>query len=275
MRRHVGLTLGLICLLLALLPVVVGSIWLPHDPNALGGEPYAPPSLRHPMGTDWFGRDLLARVMVGGRASLGVAVLAVVAGGLVGTGLGTLAGSLGGVVDEALMRLADALLAFPALLVALLLRAVWGPGLPGVALALALFNVPFFARLSRAGFVALRSRDFVLAARASGAGEGWIVRHHILPHLASPLLVQATVALGAALLAEAALSYLGLGLQPPDPAWGRMLREAQAAFELSPWPAVFPGAVLALAVLGLNLIGDGLRDLLDPSFRRLTRPRPL
>ncbi|MCX7750920.1 MAG: ABC transporter permease [Candidatus Bipolaricaulota bacterium] len=274
MRRHAGLTLGAAFLLLALLPVLVGLVWLPYDPNALGWEPYAPPSLHHPMGTDWFGRDVLARVMVGGRASLAVAALAVAVGGLVGTALGSLAGSLGRLADEALMRVVDALLAFPALLVALLFRAVWGPGLPGVAIALALFNVPFFARLTRAGFLALRSREFVLAARAAGAGGGWILRRHLLPHLASPLLVQATVALGAALLAEAALSYLGLGVQPPDPAWGRMLREAQAAFELSPWPAVFPGAVLALAVLGLNLIGDGLRDLLDPSFRRLSPPRP-
>jgi len=227
------------------------------------------------MGTDWFGRDVLARVMAGGRSSLAVALLAVALGGLVGTLLGGLAGYAGALADEALMRLADALLAFPAVLAALLLGAVWGPGLTGVAAALALFNVPFFARLVRAGVVTLKAREFVLAARASGAGPWWIASRHLLPNLASPLLVQATVGLGAALLAEASLSYLRLGVQPPFPAWGRMLREAQDAFALSPWPAVFPGAVLALAVLGLNLIGDALRDLLDPTLRPLTRPRPL
>ncbi len=275
MRTHLGLAAGTVCLLTALAPVLVGLVWLPHDPLLPGPEPLAPPSLRHPMGTDWFGRDVLARVMAGGRSSLAVALLAVALGGLVGTLLGGLAGYAGALADEALMRLADALLAFPAVLAALLLGAVWGPGLTGVAAALALFNVPFFARLVRAGVVTLKAREFVLAARASGAGPWWIASRHLLPNLASPLLVQATVGLGAALLAEASLSYLRLGVQPPFPAWGRMLREAQDAFTLSPWPAVFPGAVLALAVLGLNLIGDALRDLLDPTLRPLTRPRPL
>lgn len=274
MRVHLGLAVGTACLLTALAPVLVGLVWLPHDPLLPGPQPLAPPSLQHPMGTDWFGRDVLARVMAGGRSSLAVALLAVAAGGAVGTLGGALAGYAGGLADEAVMRLVDALLAFPAILAALVLGAVWGPGLAGVTTALALFNVPFFARLARAGFVALKEREFVSAARASGAGPWWIVSRHLLPNLASPLLVQATVSLGAALLAEASLSYLRLGVQPPFPAWGRMLREAQEASILSPWPAVFPGAVLALAVLGLNLIGDALRDVLDPTFRPLTRPRP-
>lgn len=274
MRVHLGLAVGTACLLTAVVPVLLGLVWLPHDPLLPGAQPLAPPSLQYPLGTDWFGRDVLARVMVGGRASLAVALLAVALGGAVGTVGGGLAGYAGGLADEVLMRLADALLAFPAILAALVLGAVWGPGLTGVTTALALFNVPFFARLARAGFVALKEREFVSAARASGAGPWWIVSRHLLPNLASPLLVQATVSLGAALLAEASLSYLRLGVQPPFPAWGRMLREAQDASVLSPWPAVFPGAVLALAVLGLNLIGDALRDVLDPTFRPLTRPRP-
>lgn len=274
MRVHLGLAVGTACLLTAVVPVLLGLVWLPHDPLLPGAQPLAPPSLQYPLGTDWFGRDVLARVMVGGRSSLAVALLAVALGGAVGTVGGGLAGYAGGLADEVLMRLADALLAFPAILAALVLGAVWGPGLTGVTTALALFNVPFFARLARAGFVALKEREFVSAARASGAGPWWIVSRHLLPNLASPLLVQATVSLGAALLAEASLSYLRLGVQPPFPAWGRMLREAQDASVLSPWPAVFPGAVLALAVLGLNLIGDALRDVLDPTFRPLTRPRP-
>lgn len=272
--RHIGFGVGVTCLFVALMPVVVGLVWLPHDPNLPGPQRLAPPSSRHLMGTDWFGRDTLARIMIGGRASFAVALLAVSLGGLLGTLLGGCAGYLGGVVEEVAMRLADTLLAFPAVLAALLLGAVWGPGLAGVSTALALFNIPFFARIARAGFVSLKTREFVTAARAAGMGTWRIVLRHILPNLASPLLVQATVGLGAALLAEASLSYLRLGIQPPFPAWGRMLREAQDSFILSPWPAVFPGSVLALAVLGLNLIGDAVRDLLDPAFRRLTRLRP-
>jgi len=212
--------------------------------------------------------------MVGGRISFGVAALAVLIGGLVGTTLGGWAGYAGAAWEEFTMRFVDALLAFPAVLAALLLAAIWGLGLGGVISAVALFHVPFFARIARAGFVTLRQREFVTAARALG-GDGWhVVRRHILPNLASPLLVQATVSFAAALLAEASLSYLGLGVQPPHPAWGRMLRESQGGyFLLSPWPALYPGLMLALAVLGLNLIGDALRDLLDPTFRRLTRLR--
>lgn len=274
MRGHIGLRVGAACLALALVPVLLGIFWVPHTPNVPGPDRLAPPSTRYPMGTDWFGRDTLSRVMVGGRTSLGVAALAVLVGGLVGTALGGWAGYVGGVREEIAMRLVDTLLAFPAVLAALLLAAIWGPGLPGVATALALFNVPFFARIARAGFAALMQREFVSAARALGADGTQIVRRHVLPNLASPLLVQATVSSAAALLAEASLSYLGLGVQPPNPAWGRMLREAQGFFSLSPWPALFPGVTLALAVLGLNLIGDGIRDLLDPTFRRLTRLRP-
>ncbi len=259
---------------LALLPVVIGLIWVPHAPNVPGLQRFAGPSLSHPMGTDWFGRDTLSRVMVGGRTSFAVAALAVLVGGLVGSALGGWAGYAGGMWEEAAMRLVDALLAFPALLAALLLAAIWGPGLLGVATAIALFNVPFFARIARAGFVALKQREFVIAARAVGARGPRIVWRYILPNFASPLLVQTTISLSAALLAEASLSYLGLGVQPPYPAWGRMLREAQGSFELSPWPALSPGLMLALAVLGLNLIGDGIRDVLDPTFRRLTRLRP-
>lgn len=249
--------------------VLLGFVWLPAPPTALGPRPFAPPSLRHPLGSDWFGRDTLARIMVGGRASWAVAWVAVAAGGIVGILLGAVAGYARGAVGEALMRVPDLLLAFPAVLVALLLATVLGPGLPGVALAIALFTLPYFARLTQAGVLALREREFVVAAHAVGATRRRILVRHILPNLASPLLVQTTVSLGAAFLAEAALSYLGLGTPPPYPAWGRMLREAQVAIGHSPWPAVFPGLVLALTVLGLNLVGDGLRDLADPLTRRL------
>lgn len=265
-----SLRLGAVLVGVGLGLVVLGLGWLPAPPTAVGPAPFAPPSLRHPMGSDWFGRDTLSRVMVGGRVSWAVAAMAVAVGGSAGILLGGVAGQVGGIPGEILMRAPDFLLAFPAVLVALLLVTVVGPGLVGVTLAVALFTFPFFARLVHAGVLSLREEEFVAAARAVGCPEWRILLRHILPNLASPLLVQATVSLGAAFLAEAALAYLGLGLPPPHPSWGRMVRESQTYFYRTPWPTVFPGLVLGLTVLGLNLVGDGLRDLADPLTRRLT-----
>ena len=270
MRRHASLWAGSALLAVAVGLVLLGYLWLPADPLALGGERFSPPSLSHPMGTDWFGRDVLARVLVGGRTSLAVALAAVALGGALGALVGGVAGYYGGLADEIGMRATDFLIAFPALLLALLLAALLGPGPLGVTIAIGVFNVPYFARIVRSAVLTLREQEYVLAARAVGTGDARILWRHILPNLASPLLVQVTVSLSAALLSEAALSYLGLGTQPPQPSWGRMLKEAQSYFALSPWPAVFPGLFLALTVLGLNLLGDGLRDLLDPRLRRLT-----
>ena len=270
MRRHASLWAGSALLAVAVGLVLLGYLWLPADPLALGGERFSPPSLSHPMGTDWFGRDVLARVLVGGRTSLAVALAAVALGGALGALVGGVAGYYGGLADEIGMRATDFLIAFPALLLALLLAALLGPGPLGVTIAIGTFNVPYFARIVRSAVLTLREQEYVLAARAVGTGDVRILWRHILPNLASPLLVQVTVSLSAALLSEAALSYLGLGTQPPQPSWGRMLKEAQSYFALSPWPAVFPGLFLALTVLGLNLLGDGLRDLLDPRLRRLT-----
>ncbi len=274
MRGGAILRLGAALLAVTVGLVIVGWWWLPHDPLRMGDERLAPPSLAHPMGTDWFGRDVFSRVLVGGRTSLGAALAAVGLGATVGSVLGGVAGYYGGLVDEVVMRGADFLLAFPPFLLGLLLALSLGRGPGGIILAIGVFNVPYFARLVRGNLLSLREREFVLAARASGAGDVRILVRHILPHLASPLTVQFTVSLGGAILAEAAFSYLGLGVPPPAPSWGRMLREAQSYFALSPWPAVFPGAFLSLSVLGLNLVGDGLRDLLDPAFRGLGQRRP-
>ncbi len=271
--KRLSLYLGLVLILLPLGFVLVGVAWTPHPPTRMGPERLAAPGAIHPMGTDWFGRDLLSRVMVGGRATLAVAAAAVGTGGLVGMALGTWAGVRRATVEALIMRGVDVLLAFPTVLAALVLATVWGPGILGVAVALAVANIPFFARLTRAGVLTLHERHYVVAARAVGAGETHIVLRHILPNMASPLIVQATVSMAGAVLAEASLSYLGLGVQPPQPSWGRMLQEAQAYFYLSPWPALFPGLALATLVLGLNLVGDGLRDLLDPTMRRLTSAR--
>jgi peptide/nickel transport system permease protein len=216
------------------------------------------------MGTDQYGRDLLSRVMRGAIASLAVGAVAVGIGLGVGVILGAAGGWVGGWIDEAVMRLTDAVYGFPAVLSALLVTAVFGPGVLISMVAVGIAYVPVFARLSRASVLALRAQEFVTAARALGARDGAILRRHILPNAVSPLIVQATISFPLAILAEAALSYLGLGTQPPNPSWGLMLREAQNFLQLSPWYAVFPGAAIALAVLGFNLLGDGLRDLLDP-----------
>ncbi len=272
--RRLGLRLGLVLIALTLGLVVLGALWTPYPPTKLTPTSLSAPSWAHAMGTDWFGRDTLSRVMAGGRSTLSVAAVAVVAGGILGTALGGWAGYRGGLVGEIIMRAADLLLAFPTVLAGLVLATVWGPGILGVAVALAAANIPFFARIARAGFMTLKERQYATAARAVGAGGPHIILRHILPNMTSPLVVQATVSLAGAVLAEASLSYLGLGVQPPHPSWGRMLQEAQSYFHLSPWPAVFPGLTLAALVLGLNLAGDGLRDYLDPALRRLTPERP-
>lgn len=263
----IRLIFGVLLLLPGVVLVLLGVFGQPFPPEAVVAEPFLSPSFSHLMGTDWFGRDLLSRVMVGGRASFAVSLISVSAGGALGIFLGLLAGYFRGFWGEALLRVSDGVLAFPSVLLALILAVVLGRGLLGVTVALALFNFPYFFRLAHAGTLELREREHILAARATGAGSGRILFRHVLPNLASPLLVQATFSLSTALLAEASLSYLGLGVQPPHPTWGRMLWEAQSWLFRSVYPALFPGLILTFSVLGFNVLGDFLRDFLDPRFR--------
>ena len=248
--------------------VVVAALSLvhtPRDPLQMNiAARLQAPSSAYPLGTDQFGRDLLSRVMRGAVASLVVGAVSVSIAMGVGVLLGMLGGYFGGWLDEALMRVMDAVYGFPAVLSALLVTAVFGPGIVISMVAVGVASIPIFARLTRGNFLALREREFVLAARALGARDFAIIARHILPNTLSPLVVQATITFPIAILAEAALSYLGLGTQPPHPSWGLMLKDAQNFLALSPWYAVFPGSAIALAVLGFNLLGDGLRDLLDP-----------
>jgi peptide/nickel transport system permease protein len=263
--RHRTLVLGA-----AITGAIVGVaalslVYTPRDPLLMDVTArLQPPSPAHPLGTDQFGRDLLSRVMRGAVASLVVGAVSLG----IGMGAGVLVGMVGGYargwVDEGLMRLMDAVYGFPPVLSALLVTAAFGPGLLLSMVAVGVASVPVFARLTRASFLGLREREFVVAARALGAGDLTIVGRHVLPNTLSPLIVQATISFPVAILAEAALSYLGLGTQPPDPSWGLMLRDAQNFLALSPWYALFPGGAIALAVLGFNLLGDGLRDVLDP-----------
>ena len=265
--RHVTFTVGLVITLLLVVTAGLSLVYTPRDPleMSITGRLQAP-TAAHPLGTDQFGRDLLSRVMTGAVTSILVGVIAVSIGMGIGVALGTLSGYFGGWVDEGFMRLMDAVQGFPAILSALLMTAVFRPSVTISMVAIGVAFLPVFARLTRASFLEFRDREFVLAARALGAGDGALIVRHILPNTLPPLIVQATISFPVAILAEAALSYLGLGTQPPHPSWGLMLKEAQAFLGMDPWFAIFPGSAIALTVLGLNLLGDGLRDLLDPKM---------
>ena len=210
----------------------------------------------------------MSLLLVGARASIVVGIVAVSIGLVIGTALGLLASARRGWVEEAVMRVADFGMAFPAILVAIMLTAVFGPGMVNAIIAIGIYNIPIFARITRASANAVWGREFVLAARACGKGAFSITMEHVLPNILSVLIVQATIRFAIAILAEAALSYLGLGTQPPQPSWGRMLSEAQTLLFQAPMLGVYPGVAIALAVLGLNLLGDGLRDLFDPRLAR-------
>lgn len=265
--RHLTFTLGLAITALLLLTAAVSLVYTPRDPLEMSMEARLEgPSESHLLGTDQFGRDLLSRIMVGSETSILVGVIAVGIGMGLGVFLGMLSGYFGGWLDETFMRLMDAVQGFPAILSALLITAVFKPSVVISMVAIGVAFLPVFARLTRASFLELRDREFVIAARALGTGDVALIGRHILPNTLAPLIVQATISFPVAILAEAALSYLGLGTQPPHPSWGLMLREAQAFLGLSPWFAIFPGTAIALTVLGFNLLGDGLRDLLDPKM---------
>lgn len=266
--RHRSFAVGAVLTLALVAAALLSLVWTPWPPQEMDLDAaLQAPSASHWLGTDSYGRDVASMLLVGARASLLVGVVAVGIGLLLGTVLGLLAAARRGWVEEAVMRLADFTFAFPALLLAIMLTAVFGPGMVNAMIAIGIFYVPTFARVTRAAAATVWSRDYVLAARACGKGAWRITLDHVLPNIAPQLIVQATVQFALAILAEAALSYLGLGTQPPQPSWGRMLAEAQTLMFQAPLLAVWPGVAIALAVLGLNLLGDGLRDLLDPKMR--------
>jgi len=248
---------------------LLSFVWTPHDvTNLVVANRMQGLSARHWLGTDHFGRDILSMIMIGARNSIAVAIVAVGIGMGIGVPLGCWAAARGGALDEALMRLNDLVFAFPALLSAVMITAIFGPGAFNAILAIGIFNVPVFARVARAGALSIWPREYILAARAAGKGQARITVEHILPNIVSLLLVQGTIQFALGILAEAGLSYLGLGAQPPMPSWGRMLFEAQTRMVVAPHLAIFPGMAIIVTVLGLNLLGDGLRDVLDPRLRR-------
>jgi peptide/nickel transport system permease protein len=261
-----GLALSLIFVGAAL----ISFIWVPQDVGAMDiPNKMKPPSAAHPLGTDHFGRDILSMIMVGARTSIAVAVVAVVIGMGLGVPLGLAAAARrGSLLDEVIMRGNDLVFAFPSLLIAIMITAVFGPSALNAIIAIGIFNIPVFARLTRGAALSLWTRDYVLAARVAGKGAVRISAEHILPNVTNLLIVQGTIQFSLGILAEAALSYVGLGAQPPIPSWGRMLADSQTMISLAPHMAIFPGMAILLTVLGLNLMGDGLRDLFDPRIRR-------
>jgi peptide/nickel transport system permease protein len=269
--RHPSFVLGAILSLALLAAALLSLVWTPWSPYDMDlANKLQPPSAAHWLGTDVYGRDIVSLLLVGARSSILVGVVAVGIGVTIGTLLGLLAAARRGWVEETIMRLSDFTLAFPAILSAIMLTAVYGAGMVNAMVAIGIYNIPTFTRLARGAAKSVWGREYILAARACGKGPWAITWQHVLPNISAVLIVQVTIRFAIAILAEAALSYLGLGTQPPQPSWGRMLAEAQTMLYQAPLLAVFPGVAIALAVLGLNLLGDGLRDLLDP---RLSRTR--
>jgi peptide/nickel transport system permease protein len=267
--RHKSFAIGGVLVALLIATALLSFVWTPYPATDLDiPHKLQPPSAAHWLGTDSLGRDIVSLLIVGARNSIAVGLIAVGIGIAFGVALGLLAAARRGWVEELVMRVADFTFAFPALLSAILLTAVYGPGLGVAIVAIGIFNVPVFARITRAAANGVWSREFVLAARACGKSTWRITFDHVLPNIAAGLIVQATIQFAVAILAEAALSYLGLGTQPPTPSWGRMLNEGQNMMYQSWLLAVWPGLAIVFSVLGLNLMGDGLRDLLDPRLAR-------
>ena len=264
-----NLILGSALSSLVVLAALLSFIWTPFDyatldiPNKL-----QPPNAQHWFGTDHFGRDMFSMIMVGARTSIAVALVAVGIGMVLGVPLGlTAAARKGSWLDEVIMRGNDLVFAFPSLVIAILITAVFGAGAINAIIAIGIFNIPVFARITRGAALSLWEREFILAACVAGKGAARISAEHILPNVTNLLIVQGTIQFSLGILAEAGLSYVGLGAQPPTPSWGRMLADAQTMVSFAPHLALIPGFAIIVTVLGLNLLGDGLRDWLDPRIR--------
>lgn len=266
-KRKSALAGAAIVLLMAFI-AVFGPVIAPYDPAKPDySATFALPSSAHWLGTDGYGRDILSRILYGARISLSIGLVGVIAGGVLGIPIGLTTGYYGGRYDDIVMRVMDVLLAFPGILLAIGIIALLGPGIPNVVIAIAVFGVPIFARIVRSATLAVKGREFIEAARAAGASDLRILLLHILPNAIGPIVVQATLRTAEAILIASSLSFLGLGAQPPTPEWGAMLAEARAYIDTAPHVALFPGLAIFLAVLGFNLLGDGLTDALDPRLR--------
>jgi len=264
-NTRVKISLGLIILIIGV--AIFAPIISPYDPNEINlGATLQPPSSQHLLGTDRMGRDILTRIIYGTRISLLVGIIAVGISGLLGVIFGTLAGYYGGYVDGIIMRIVDVLLAFPSILLAIALVAVLGASLFNIMLAIGIVNWVGYARVVRGEFLSLKNKEFVSAARAMGANTFRIIFKHMLPNCIAPIIVMATLGMAGAIITESSLSFLGLGVQPPTPSWGEMLNTGRQIIRQAWWVSTFPGIAIMLAVLSFNILGDGLRDALDPNM---------
>lgn len=264
-----NLILGGLLTSMFVIAALLSFVWTPDSVEAMNiANRLKPPSADNLLGTDHFGRDILSMLMVGARTSIAVALVAVGIGMGIGVPLGLAAATRrGGMLDEVIMRMNDLIFAFPSLVIAILITAVFGPSATNAIIAIGIFNIPVFARITRGAALSLWKREFVLAAQVAGKTRTRISVEHILPNVANLLIVQGTIQFSLGILAEAGLSYVGLGAQPPIPSWGRMLADAQTMVSLAPHVALIPGLTIVAMVLGLNLLGDGLRDALDPRLK--------
>ncbi len=259
--------MGLILVGILITTAILAPIIAPYsfkEQNIL--KRYQPPSRQHLLGTDELGRDILSRIIYGARISLQIGLISISISLLVGVTLGLIAGYYGGIWDMVIMRFMDIMLAFPAILLAIAIVAILGPQLQNAMIAISIVNVPRFARLIRSSTLSVKNSDYINAARGIGSNDLRIILYHVLPNSMAPLVVQTTLSIATAILEAAALSFLGLGAQPPTPEWGAMLSDARSSLQMAPWVAAFPGLAIMFGVLGFNLLGDGLRDALDPKM---------
>lgn len=269
LKSKIGVA-GMVIIVLLLLVAIFAPMLAPYDPyeqNILSR--YKSPSAQHILGTDEMGRDILSRIIYGSRISLQVGLFAVLMALVIGVGLGLIAGYYGGKLDMIIMRFMDIMLAFPSILLAIGIVAILGPQLKNAMLAIGIINIPRFARIIRSSIISIKESEYISAAKALGAGDARIIFKHLLPNAMAPLIVQTTLSIATAILEAAALSFLGLGAQPPSPEWGAMLSDARSSLQKAPWVATFPGLAIIFGVLGFNLLGDGLRDALDPKMKNV------
>jgi peptide/nickel transport system permease protein len=270
-KNGIALT-GIVIVSLYIIVILVSFFWLPFDPVKIDADHLLEePSLKtgHIFGTDEFGRDILSRIMKGSLVSLVISLSATTMGALIGVTMGIWAGYLGGRWDNWIMRIADIIFAFPSLLLAIFVMAILGEKTWNVVIAIGIVYIPQFARISRGAILSVKTNEFVRAARSNGASAIFILYRHLLPNILVPIIVQISLALSVSILLESSLSFLGLGIQPPWPSWGNMLSSARKVMVLAPWTAIYPGFAIVFLVLGFNLLGDGLRDILDPRLKNV------
>lgn len=268
LRRHRGAQIGAVLILIVAFGAIFAPVLAPYPPADMGvGSSLSPPSLAHPFGTDTLGRDILSRVLFGAQLSLSVGVVAVLIEVVFGVVLGLIAAYYGGWIDAVLMRIMDVLLAFPGILLALAIVSILGISLTNLMIAVGIGGIPSFARLIRGSALTVKENLYVTVARSIGAVDAAIIGRHILPNVVSPIIVYATLRVAFAIIATSSLSFLGLGAKPPSPEWGVMLSDGREFLRVAPWVTTFPGLAIMISVLGINLLGDGLRDVLDPRLR--------